>query len=236
MSTHKIRVAAQNASDAFNNAIGSLQDALTECAVAIEEVVPPTTTEGEAVTLAKVAQELKEVKTKFDEVDWDAVMKASEFDPDEFIKTSDIDPDDFVKTDDLPDFDDFVKTDDLPDFDYFVKTDDLPDFSNFDPNDIESRLDHIEIHPTDELSDRIDEIEGRMESLEAPTDQITELETEVDNLSKKIEQQLVEANAKIVALELQVAEMDRVVGPIRAIFALMAGFSPQNMKSPNPQA
>ena len=224
MSTHKIRVAAQNASDAFNNAIGSLQDALTECAVAIEEVVPPTTTEGEAVTLAKVAQELKEVKTKFDEVDWDAVMKASEFDPDEFIKTSDIDPDDFVKTDDLPDFDDFVKTDDLP------------DFSNFDPNDIESRLDHIEIHPTDELSDRIDEIEGRMESLEAPTDQITELETEVDNLSKKIEQQLVEANAKIVALELQVAEMDRVVGPIRAIFALMAGFSPQNMKSPNPQA
>ena len=212
MSTHKIRVAAQNASDAFNNAIGSLQDALTECAVAIEEVVPPTTTEGEAVTLAKVAQELKEVKTKFDEVDWDAVMKASEFDPDEFIKTSDIDPDDFVKTDDLP------------------------DFSNFDPNDIESRLDHIEIHPTDELSDRIDEIEGRMESLEAPTDQITELETEVDNLSKKIEQQLVEANAKIVALELQVAEMDRVVGPIRAIFALMAGFSPQNMKSPNPQA
>jgi hypothetical protein len=228
MDTSRVKHSASKAADAMSAFTGHLQDAFDE-AVAVLNEIKPETVEGTVEERLKEVEEavkaIDEIKTQFDETDWDAVTKASEFDPDDFdpenfIKKEDLDVDDLLKKDDLPyslrngdfDPDDYVKNDDLPDFDDFAKNDDLPDFSNID---------------LEAMGSDIDDLKGRMDNLEVPGEKVDELETEVNTLSEKIEKALVEANERIAALEARLAEAEKVVTPLKAFFIMLSAFAPK---------
>jgi 2-oxoglutarate dehydrogenase complex dehydrogenase (E1) component-like enzyme len=94
MGTDRIKISASKAADALSNFTSHIQDAFDEAAAAIKEIVPENVEDTVEARLKEVEEAVKaidEIKTQFDETDWDAVTKASEFDPDDF------DANDFIK-------------------------------------------------------------------------------------------------------------------------------------------
>lgn len=235
--TGHIRVSAQKAADSISKFAGELQDALTDAASAIDALVPPT--EGELATVATVAQELTEVSTSVD--DHESRIKTLEEAKDQ--RESDVADHEERLTSIESEFHDvktYVEKYDLDELsgaadkaqeamdkaeevesnlqDLDSKFDELPDF-----DDITTKID--EMPDWDDITGKLDDLEGRLDNLEEPGEKIDELETELNAQTTKLEAQAVALSNEVAGLRLQIEEQDKILVPVRALFALIASFA-----------
>ena len=236
--TGHIRVSAQKAADSISKFAGELQDALTDAAAAIDALTPETVTVGdseEVATVASVTAKLNEVSASVD--DHESRVKTLEEEKEQ--RESDItDHEERLKSveSEFGDVKTYVEKYDLDELsgaadkaqeafdkaeevesnlqDLDSKFDELPDF-----DDITNKIE--EMPDWDDLTNRLDELEAK----DDPAEKIEELETELNAQTTKLEAQAIALSDEVAGLRLQVAEQDKILVPVRALFALIASFA-----------
>lgn len=217
--TGHIRNSAQKAADSLSKAAGELQDALGDVAATLDAIVTPEgedaptaialqirikaiedTQDQNASDIENYEDRLKTIESEFGDVK----KYVEKYDLDELSGAADKAQEAMDKAEEVEsNFQDLdSKFDELPDFDDITsKIDDMPDW-----DDITHRLDVLE-------------------NADNPTEKIEELETELNNQTTKLETQAIALSDEVASLRLQVEEQDKILVPVRALFALIASFA-----------